>query len=513
MYALGPSDRRRAYENLGGHPRALEYLDALLRGARGAAPTGTGARPGSRPFADITARLEQAYRQRGIGDVASRWTAVAGDLGKATAETVAAASADVLLDRLVIGLMGTFPLAAELLMKASVFRQPVDEIGLGWVVAPDAAPADPARRERMTAAYEALRALRADEPEATLDDVAGAVQVRTDLAGGGRPPQREGLLAARERLLDLTLLAPAGEDRFIVHRWTARALADLNDLEDARQAHRRAIEFWRWRARIYQDADADLEEARYHCLAIGDHAQLIEVGADLRGAVPSWRLRHRIRQVCRETLDEIGDQVSEARAFLHTLGTVEMWRARHDLAGRHLEHCLQLARSDRDVLAEAATYQQLGTIAQLERREPDADHLLRVEAAGRCWRSDLEQRPAAWIVIAACYQQLGAMALDKGDADAWRWSDGARRAAGDVLDAAVSARGELDLARLSREAGEPGRAVEHEQRAREATTAEPEARWLLAASRCSSARQAAAGRSRRRGEGARRCRGRGPKPG
>ncbi len=34
LRTLPLEDQRRAYEGVGGHPRALEYLDALLRGGR-----------------------------------------------------------------------------------------------------------------------------------------------------------------------------------------------------------------------------------------------------------------------------------------------------------------------------------------------------------------------------------------------------------------------------------------------------------------------------------------------
>jgi hypothetical protein len=38
LEALLPSEQRRAYERVGGHPRTLEYLDALLRGGRARFP-------------------------------------------------------------------------------------------------------------------------------------------------------------------------------------------------------------------------------------------------------------------------------------------------------------------------------------------------------------------------------------------------------------------------------------------------------------------------------------------
>jgi CHAT domain len=87
LNALAPAARQRAYEQVGGHPRALEYLDALLRG-------------GQAHFDDVTRRLSAALAARGIADP-SRWCAAAGgDLDRALAETVTLATDDVLLEGL-----------------------------------------------------------------------------------------------------------------------------------------------------------------------------------------------------------------------------------------------------------------------------------------------------------------------------------------------------------------------------------------------------------------------------
>ncbi|HEY6539302.1 MAG TPA: TIR domain-containing protein, partial [Ktedonobacteraceae bacterium] len=51
--ALSPADQQRAYLNVGGHPRTLEYLDALLRG-------------GQTRFADIAIRMERTLATRGL---------------------------------------------------------------------------------------------------------------------------------------------------------------------------------------------------------------------------------------------------------------------------------------------------------------------------------------------------------------------------------------------------------------------------------------------------------------
>lgn len=77
--ALSPADQRRAYTDVGGHPRALEYLDALLRGGR-------------TPFPNVAKRLEAALEHRGIAHPDTWMQGVAGDLDRAMAETVTLAA-------------------------------------------------------------------------------------------------------------------------------------------------------------------------------------------------------------------------------------------------------------------------------------------------------------------------------------------------------------------------------------------------------------------------------------
>ena len=59
--ALPAEDKDRAYRDVGGHPRTLEYLDALLRG-------------GQARFDDVAMRMEDRLRDRGITDPAA-WLA------------------------------------------------------------------------------------------------------------------------------------------------------------------------------------------------------------------------------------------------------------------------------------------------------------------------------------------------------------------------------------------------------------------------------------------------------
>ncbi len=68
--ALTPAEQARAVADVGGHPRTLEYLDALLAG-------------GHAHFPDVAAKLEHALHARGIDNPAAWYADVDGDLDRA----------------------------------------------------------------------------------------------------------------------------------------------------------------------------------------------------------------------------------------------------------------------------------------------------------------------------------------------------------------------------------------------------------------------------------------------
>jgi len=134
--ALPAADRQRAYAVVGGHLRALEYLDALLRG-------------GQARFADIRDRLEAALHAEGVDRPDDWLRGFTGDIDRSLAETVTRTAGDVLLAEL-LDRLDAVPLARRLLLGASVYREPVDETGLAWQVADIAEPRpDPNRDARL----------------------------------------------------------------------------------------------------------------------------------------------------------------------------------------------------------------------------------------------------------------------------------------------------------------------------------------------------------------------------
>lgn len=279
--ALTPEEQQRAYADVGGHPRALEYLDALLRG-------------GEARFADVARRMEGQLAERGIADPRAWLAERPSDFDRALAEAVTLASDDVLLGRLLDGLAGV-PLASRLLLGASVYRLPVEEAALVWQVG--------------------------EVPELPGDDA----EAFPELAAPA------GFAAARAALEGAGLLAPyavSDEDalRFAVHRWTASALASRSAADELAGAHSRAARYWRWRVAVRPQSRAqdmeDLFEARHHHRLAGELDEAVLVTEWVCSQLDTWGAYRREEQLCREVLGSIRLEIGvpQARINLHWLG-------------------------------------------------------------------------------------------------------------------------------------------------------------------------------------------------
>ncbi|MEV6843100.1 tetratricopeptide repeat protein [Actinoplanes sp. NPDC051411] len=487
VYALSDADRDRAYRDLGGHPRALEYLDALLQAGRERDATVTGARGGDRPFAAIADRMETVLHRRGVDDPAGWMRAAGRDVDVAIAETVTAAAADALLTGILNRLAECHPEAHRLLLAASVHRRPVPEPGLVWVVSERTEP-DRDRTARVRRAYRSLLKSRRADAAPTLADLelsgSESAELRADMAVLARPPDVPWLAGARAELERLGLLTPTVDGCWMVHRWTASALAET-DSPELRRAHRRAAAYGRWWADLHAaDPDydhADLEEARYHSAAAGDLDQAVAVAAELCTVLHGRSALYQERLVCLETIELIGDDHLQTWFFRHQLGVLDMWQGRYADAERHQRRCLELAVARADPLDEAVSLRELGAIAQL-RGDADTARSLYREAIGRCQDRRIREEPAALTVLAASYQQLGGLDLARENSEAWRWSKGALNIADELAESAGPAATERDLARLARALGHEARADQHGLRASEYAAAGEDAHRLVATS-------------------------------
>ena len=425
--SLERAERDQAYADVGGHPRALEYVDALLRGGR-------------TPFSEIADRMEDALRARDIPDPAAWLARGAGKLDHAVAETVTLIVDDILVDRLLARLR-VFPLAHQLFVAASVFRAPVDATGLNWLVAQTVEPEpDPDRTARIKRVYQQLDNAQRAGTGFILDDLDLPpdllAEVRRDRDAGGHPGQRPGLGQAIESLLSLSLLAVApgyadADPHYLVHRWTARGLqylirdgmAALVDAADLVHAHRRAADYHEWRAASRPEALADLLEARYHWRESGEPERAAAVTLRACSIMSRWGEHQQIRQLCVQALADVPETGQLACELLHMQSKAEQALGQLGTAEALARASLDIAEADSSARWEALGHEQLASVAAAGH-----DHQRAWEAYGTAIALAREGGEAGDPVLEVrCYLGFGAVALALGnDDEATRFSEAAR---------------------------------------------------------------------------------------
>jgi tetratricopeptide (TPR) repeat protein len=363
--ALSAEDLLCAWADVGGHPRALEYLDALLRG-------------GQARFDDVRERLEALLERRGVEP--ERWFQERGpDLDAALAEAVTLTVDDSLLREL-LGLLDDF--TRDVLTGLSVFRIPVDLLGAAISV-----NMSPVRSVVIT------------------------------------PP---GVGRALEVLSGLGLVAvshPSRQEqpRYLVHRWTAKTLADPTVTEEDRllTAHRDAADYWHMLARSDlkrdQFAVEALLECRYHHLAIGD----LDAAA-LTGLAASDQLRQRAawgwaEMLIRDSLPWLPPGSQHLADYTHNLGMILEQRGDYQQALNWFRHSLAIEEKNGNRTGMAISYVSLGRLAE---RVGDYDQATDWYERSRAICEDTGDRKH----LADTYAALGGVAQARGDyAQAEEW--------------------------------------------------------------------------------------------
>ncbi|MEU8380848.1 tetratricopeptide repeat protein [Streptosporangium sp. NPDC048865] len=457
--ALTTADRERAWADVGGHPRTLEYLDALLRG-------------GEARFPDITRRLERLLRDRGDVPDPAEWlrSAGSGGLDAALAEAVTLAVDDTVLGELV-GLLDDF--CRRVLVGASVFRVPVDRVGVAWPVS-EPAPEEPDRLERLARLDELLRRARVRDPGAWLEDLGlseqEVEQARQDLAWRQTPPVIEpaGVEEALEVLAGLGLLArvegPARSDEerpFLVHRWTAGTLAglEMGAADGVRQAHVAAARFWHWwtqaRPQGPRQELEDMLEARFHWCAAGDLNSAAVVTDWVCKRLHTWGAWSWEEQLHHETLSWFAAGSRQQAVGVHQLGIIAHKRGEYERALEHYHRSLTINEKLGDRAAMARGYHQLGIVAQ-ERGE----HERALELHRRALAIDEEVGDQAG--MAGGYHHLGMIAQERGEHErALEHYHQALTIKKELGDQAGMAGGYHNLGMIAQERGEYERALEH----------------------------------------------------
>ncbi|MEU8976016.1 tetratricopeptide repeat protein [Streptomyces monashensis] len=461
---LTSQQKREVWNRLGGHPRSLEYLDALLRDGHGR-------------FDDVTARLRAATAGR---------RPPGADLGELLAETGALIGEDVLLPQL-IERVDAVPLGKDLLVGASVYRLPVDTDGLASVLA--AAPGaeeHPPVPEGMAGALAALLRLglvASDSPgyavhrwtTGTLAGLAGQERLRT------LHERAAEYWARRSRAVSepTEYIQQVIEARY---HWLAAGHVK-GAIECTKRVCREldAVGQWSWQEQLIRQSLAlapqgsetrativgDLANVR---LSRGDSAQaetlyrtalaaFHALGADRNVAVVLHQLgliaAHRddlqeAERLYRESLsvkERLGDRHSMSLT-MHQLAGIAMRKGDHALAERQYLEVLAVSEETDDLEGVAASHHQIASLAFLSKDYAKAEQrvlkalsgftrlndrvntgqgrllLSRIAAALFDYESaDLHLRAALEIFedvgstrnIAECYLELGGTARERCD--------------------------------------------------------------------------------------------------
>jgi hypothetical protein len=281
---LDDDELDRAWRLLGGHPRAMEYLDALLG-------------PGQARFAELSRRLRTAIQATTGRPVGRTGPDAPTGLPAAAAARIAEAAADLLLGELYRRLS---PAAQALLTGTSVYREPV---GCHALLLPGRPAGQHGQRD-----------------------------------GGTGPATLAGPVADCEAAGLLTADRSSDPPVVFVHRWTAselhRRLAEAGRGGEVTGAHQRAAEYWQGRVSAQPQDRGALIEAGYHRLRAGGLAGQDRPAAGRAVSIPPPHLlgrpRRRLFGAGRRQLRLLGlAAAAVAAAVLLTAGaTGAFWPAR-----------------------------------------------------------------------------------------------------------------------------------------------------------------------------------------
>ena len=369
--ALDDDDLEKVWRVVGGHPRTLEYLDALLASGQGR-------------FPDITTRLHRQL-QTTLGARARQWLASQRTLDAALADAVTVAADDILLPDLLSEIANT-PDAEQALLGLSVYREAVDlnallfQIGpadetAAWI--PNRAGAE--QRILATLAAHDIDVAEFQEALATGNlppSVAPAVTADlSELSARPRPPRTapDNLNQLIEALAASTLLTldPTTSNLF-VHRWTADELMRrwINDGHgpNLTAAHRNAAAYWQWRYQVWpqdqHDDVHDLLEARHHHLAAGDIDAANDVTELACRQLHIWGAWDQEAALVHDMLNRLPADHIRRSALLGALGNLAHQRGDHGEAQRRYEQSLEIAERIGDQFTMAKNYHGLGLLAQ-----------------------------------------------------------------------------------------------------------------------------------------------------
>ncbi|WP_232012013.1 tetratricopeptide repeat protein [Actinomyces slackii] len=339
-------DLHTLWSSVGGHPRTLETVDALLVHGAGR-------------LRHVTDRLRTALDTvlAGSDTTPAQWLAQERTLDSALADAVTVAADDIILPELLETLTAE---AHRLLAAVSVFTEPIPLEAIAFVSRPQAASAG------------------------TDEDAQWLTQWR-------QTPESDSLIAQLDELCRSSLLTEiksskdsAAPPQWFVHRWTATALERVweqaeESMPSSASRHERAARYWLTRFRVTQqgqEADAhDLLLVRDHRLAAGDVEGADSVSQKVVSRMITSGMWDDAASLARQQLNAAAPGSVAAAEWSQRLGDVFQKQGYYQVAQDHYHQSLTTFRELDDKQGAAQTFGNLGRIAQLQGEYSTAEDL------------------------------------------------------------------------------------------------------------------------------------------
>ncbi len=410
---LTDQEIEHAWRVVGGHPRTLEYLDALLS-------------KGATRYRDIRERLTSKLEHRLGPAETETFLAAEYKLDDALAEVATLAADEVLLTELITMLAET-PGAIDLLIGASVYREPIDTNALLFQVGEPDESAGTTPDGQATWQHVQNIIAAAGLPAATsFDELPADVQTQVapylaKLRQHPTPPRRapKNLSDRARACIASSLLAAEDTEQgrmFFVHRWTAgeiqRRPQTTEHIMNVPDAHRRASDYWLWRVSVWpqnRQADVhDLLEARHHLLAAGAIDDASDVAGAVAGQLHTWGAYDDEEALIRDTLTYLAPESTPEAAWMHLLGIVSEARGELQQAATLYRESLEISQRLGDQEGMANSYHHLGKLAETHGELQQAENLYRQSL-------EINERLGKEDSMASGYHHLGKLAETHGE--------------------------------------------------------------------------------------------------
>jgi tetratricopeptide (TPR) repeat protein len=166
----------------------------------------------------------------------------------------------------------------------------------------------------------------------------------------------------------------AGADCWVVEPWLAdqlhRQLEAVGRRDELVTAHRRAADYWQWRAAAWPQGRRedlrDLLEARHHLFAAGDGERASMVTHSICAQLHAWGDLGREAELIESTLELVPGGTAEWADWMHELGTIYQVRREHDEARRCYSAALEMFATLGDYRGVARSQHSLGVLAQAQ---------------------------------------------------------------------------------------------------------------------------------------------------